>query len=485
MIARCGWLLPFLIGAAGLTAGQDTPAQEPTQTTTQNLSQQSSGADSSGTVRTAPAAALTGLVGLEDAGMEDTSHNLPQIPALLGGAGPSMAFVSEMERSNYLRGGVNVGATYDDNPLLVPNGAVSNTSESVFPNISVEQTTSRTRWNLAYAGGLTVNQKLTSQNQGSHNLNFDSQFRLSPHVNLRVAERFLITTGFFDAASGPDEVTGSGGPNASLLAPLSTLRSTITTVEANYHLALNDLIGASGSYYDLNYTNVPAGTELADTQTASGAAFWMHKIFRQDWGGLAYRFQRISYDPAGHGLVHSFLVVDTAQLTNRITFSLFAGPQYTDSQGVAPGAAGSTQSNFWTATGGAEVAWQDQRTSLSGGYLRSITDGAGLLGVVRLENVHANFRRALFSGWAASLSATHGSNTSITVLPGTFASSINLTSAGAGLERNVGKSLGLRLAYTHDFQQEFGVSGTQQTLDAHRNRFVATLSYQWAKPIGR
>jgi hypothetical protein len=52
------------------------------------------------------------------------------------------------------------------------------------------------RWTLGYAGGLTVNQKITSQNEGSHNLNFDSQYRLSPHVNLRVARSFSMTTGF-------------------------------------------------------------------------------------------------------------------------------------------------------------------------------------------------------------------------------------------------------------------------------------------------
>ena len=83
-----------------------------------------------------------------------------------------------------------MGAAYDDNPLLVPSGAESNTSETIFPNIKIEESSSRMRWTLGYAGGLTVNQKITSQNQGSHNLNFDSQYRLSPHVNLRVAEAF-------------------------------------------------------------------------------------------------------------------------------------------------------------------------------------------------------------------------------------------------------------------------------------------------------
>ena len=122
---------------------------------------------------------------------EDTNSSLPQIPALLGGVGISTASLSELAKSNYLRGGVNVGATYDDNPLLASTGQLSNTSETIFPNIKFDESTSRTRWTLGYAGGLTINQKITNQNQGSHNVVFDSQFRLSPHVNLRVAENFF------------------------------------------------------------------------------------------------------------------------------------------------------------------------------------------------------------------------------------------------------------------------------------------------------
>ena len=73
-----------------------------------------------------------------------------------------------------------MGATYDDNPLLLSSGVESNTSETIFPNIRIEESTSRARWSLGYAGGLTVNQKITSQNQGSHNLNFDSQYPAEP-----------------------------------------------------------------------------------------------------------------------------------------------------------------------------------------------------------------------------------------------------------------------------------------------------------------
>src|SRR5208283_5296955 len=100
------------------------------------------------------------------------------------------------------------------------------------------------------------------------------------------------------------------------------------------------------------------------------------------------------------------------------------------------------------------------------------------------QNVHANFRRELVRRWAAALTVIHGTNQSLVLPLSTSASSIDLTSAGVSLERNVGKSVGFRLGYTHDFQEQFGVPGSASTLDASRNRFFATLSYQWAKPLG-
>jgi hypothetical protein len=477
MSLRRGLILGWLVAGLQLfSAGQNPAPQNPAQ---------DASADSA---RTAPAAALSAMAGMQgEYDAADTSSDLPNIPALLGGAGISSAFIPELERSNYLRGGVNVGATYDSNPLLASTGQVSNTSESIFPNIRIEESSSRMRWTLGYAGGLTVNQNFTSQNEGSHSLNFDSQYRLSPHVNLRVAENFSMTTGFFDAGNGTGVVGGSGGPNVSLIAPLSTQRSSMTTVETNYHFALNDLIGGSGSFYDLNFTNVPVGTQLTDSETASGSAFWLHRIFRGDWAGTSYRFDRITFN-GGESRVHSFYAVDTLDLSHRFTLTGFVGPQYSENQGSL---AAATAPTSWSVAGGAEGGWQSLRTSLSAGYSRSISDGAGVLGTVRLQNIHANFRRELVPGWAAALNASHGTNQSL-ILPAPCnpkvkeegvctASSINLTSAGISLERNVGKSIGLRLGYNHDFQEQLGVPGNP---DASRNRFFVTLSYQWAKPLG-
>ncbi len=477
-IGQCLILGGIVAGLQVLSVGQNSPSQNPP---TQSPSSDDAGA------RTAPAAALSApIAGMQgDGDTQDTSSSLPQIPALLGGVGITAAFLSEMERSNYLRAGVNVGTVYDSNALL-SSPAESNTSVSIFPNIQLEQSTSRMHYTLGYAGGLTINENLGNQNQQAQNVNFNSQFRLSPHVNLRIAENFSYTAGFFDAGNGIGTVGGSGGPNASLITPLATQLSTFTTVEMNYHFALNDLVGASGSFYDSSFSNIPTGAQaLADTQTASGSAFWLHRIVREDWAGITYRFDHITFTPGGgETQVQSFYAVNTLNLSNRFTLTGFIGPQYSNNQGFVPGATESSQSTDWSVAGGVEAGWRNQRTSLTAGYSRTISDGGGVLGTVRVQNVHGNFRREFVPGWAASVTASYGANDSLIVPFATSANSIDLTSAGVQLERNIGKSVGMRLGYTHDFQQQLGVPGSTQTLDASRNRFFFTLSYQWAKPLG-
>jgi hypothetical protein len=471
-------LVAFLAGTL-FCAAQDQPVQNG-----QNPPAQTQDAD-----RSTPAPALTGLAGIDAPAAEgDTTGDIPQIPSLLGGRAMSLAFTSEVERSNYLRGGLNVGAAYDDNALLAPANGVGNTTYSVFPNIAIEQTTSRIRWSLGYAGGLTVNQRLSNNNSGSHDLAFESAFRLSPHVTLRVAEDFNLTSGVFTAGTGAGVQPGAGDPNGGLLTPLASRRSSSTVVETNYHFALKDVVGASGSFYDLHYGDQTGTQVLVNTRSESGSVFWLHRLFEHNWAGLSYGFERLTFDPDGETMVHSFMVVDTLTFAKRFTISGFVGPQYSDNRGgFAVGQGGTPGSSFsdWSAAGGVEGGWQGYHTSFTAGYSKRVTDGGGLLGAVRLQNVHASFRRELFPGWAASCGVSHGNNNSLTVPTATSATSISTTSVNAALERNIGKSLGLRIGYAHDFQSEAGSTDPTRNFDANRNRYFVNLSYQWAKPIGR
>ena len=469
----CSVVVLVLIGFQIPAKGQNPP--------TQNTN------DRTGVTRSAPSGAVSGIMGTDAQSEGESREDLPAIPSMLGGPGSSLALLSEMERSNYLRAGVNVGAAYDDNALLAPSDKLGNMTYSVFPSIALDQSTSRMRWTLRYGSGLTVNQRLSKQNHGSHDLHFDSEFRLSPHVNFRAAEDFSLIAGMFGTSADPG--SQSGGMNGTLIAPLANRRSSQTVVETNYHFARKDVIGASGSFYDLHYSDVSTGSErLADTQVAAGSGFWFHQMFRGDWAGVGYRFQRMTYGPIGETRVHSFTLVNTLTLSKGLTLYAYIGPEYSDNYGIAatgPDAGQVASFSDWSTAGGVELGWQNQRTSLNAGYSKQVSNGSGILGAVRLENIHAGFRRELLAGWAAGVTATYGDNEALTLASATGATSIKSTLVGFSVERNIGRSFGLQFGYFHDIQTRYESSTPSTNHDANRNRYSVTLSYQWAKPLGR
>jgi hypothetical protein len=462
-----------LLGVQSVVMGQPSPQQT---------------GDDSGTTRAVPAPAVSGIVGMDSDSGEQGDDTLPQIPSFLGGTGNTLALSSETERSNYLRGGVNISEGYNDNAFLTPTGQGGNTTFSVYPNISFAATTSRMRWTLGYAAGLSVNQKLSDQNQLSQNLTFDSLFRLSPHVNLHAAERFSMTSGIF-GANGADFETATIGPSGTLITPLANQRSSQTIVEANYHFALKDVVGASGSFNSLNYSNVSTGAgTLADTQTASGTAFWLHQVFRGNWAGLSYNFARITYDPNGETKVNTFSFTDTLSISKAFHISGFVGPQYSQNQGVAatgPQTGEETSFSGWGVSGGVDAGWQSERMGVTAGYSKSVSSGSGVLGAVNVQNVRAAVRRELFPHWTVNVMGSYASNDALTLATVTTAPVIKTTTVGASLQRELGRSVGFQAAYFHDFQDQSGSTDITQNYNVNRNRFLVSVSYQWAKPLGR
>ena len=108
-------------------------------------------------------------------------------------------------------------------------------------------------------------------------------------------------------------------------------------------------------------------------------------------------------------------MVNTLNLSKRFTLTGFVGPQYSENQGLVT-VTQLTRSGLVTVrrsprnrtVGRLAAEWKAagriERTSVSAGYSRSISDGGGVLGAVRLQTVHGNFRRQLTSGVGGCLS---------------------------------------------------------------------------------
>jgi hypothetical protein len=416
-------------------------------------------------------------------------------PALLGGDSSSLSFSTELERSNYLRGGLSVGATYDDNAENRATDRVGDFSYSILPNIELDQTRSRLHWVLGYFGGFTANQRLADRNQASHNLNSSLQYRLSPHVDLRLSDNFLDTTGLLQQfKNGLDTpITGPiNEPNPTVITPLAKIINNTASADMSYQFSADDVIGGGGTFYDSHFRDQPVGSALPDISTRSADAYYNHRFTPRSWTGITYKFQRLAL---GSGLettlTHSLLFSHTIYLQQHMTLSFFAGPEYSEidtvtvTANVAPPVISfdtvTNTGHELSASGGATFGWQGELTSLHLDATRKITDGGGVLGAVELNSIDGGIRRQFTRTTAVHLNALYGHNRELgTSTVGNGA--LNSATGGLGIEQQLASNLMLRLDYGRDYQQGGTISPAGS---GNHNRGSISISYNFTRPLGR
>src|SRR5437667_7714032 len=193
--------------------------------------------------------------------------------------GYSMNFTSEGERSNYLRGVLTFGSSYSDN--VSPSGGqpISHFSYSVWPFITLDQVRSRQSWDLSYSPGFTFYQKTTAFNESDHNLALALKYRLSPHVTFKVENHFSKTSNFLNQNKNVAAEPSLTAPAKILvIAPLATQFRDTSSAQLSYQFSPNDLMGATGTFSDLNYPTRSQVPGLFDSTSSAGQAFYTHRL---------------------------------------------------------------------------------------------------------------------------------------------------------------------------------------------------------------
>jgi hypothetical protein len=414
-------------------------------------------------------------------------------PALLGGDSGSLAFTSELERSNYLRYGIAVSTTYDDNASNSTTDRIGDFSYSILPNIQLDQTRSRLHWVLGYYGGFTANQRLSQRNYGSHNLNGLLQYRLSPHMDLRLSDSFLDTTGLlqqFQNGIGTPVTGPVNQPNPTLITPLAENLNNTANVDWSYQFSRDNVIGAGGTFYDAHFKDQPANSaSLLDTDSRSADFYLNHRFTARNWTGITYRFQHLTVGSGANETdTHSLLFSHTIYLREHMTLSFYAGPEYSEintvivtANVIPPVISFATVSNFdhqVSVSGGGSFGWQGRLTSIRLDASRKVSDGGGVLGAVVLNSVEGGIRRQLTQTTAVNLNALYGHNREL----GSFTTVAPLTSAAGtvGLEQRMGQNFMLHMSYGRDYQ-----SGRTIVGHIDHNRGIVSISYSFTRPMGR
>jgi hypothetical protein len=430
-----------------------------------------------------PVAAVSGpaVSGLINESAEEDRMLTP--PPVSGEAYPRLP--ASEGRSNYLRGGITFNTAYSDNVLGSTNALpVGDVSYSVWPTLTLDQTSSRLHWVLAYAPGFTLYQHTNSRNESDQNLALDVQYRLSPHVTFSLRDSLQKSSNIFNQ---PDQglaggVSGSSQPpNLSVFAPLADQLSNISGMGITYQFARNSMVGIGGSLANLHYPKPAEVPGLYDAASRGGSAFYSYRLSKERYVGITYQYQQLLSYPAAtvnETQTHSFLLFYTFNLASALSVSVFGGPQYSSSGAQYFSATQSAPPRqSWSPAAGASFNWQAHHSAFAVSYSRIISGGGGLIGAVELDSGAVSVMQQVTRNFSVSMAGSYGNNNVLAVFAAGNGHSI---SGSASIQRQIAEHLNLQAGYTRLHQNYSFLAANPDT-----NREWVSMSYQFVRPLGR
>jgi hypothetical protein len=404
-------------------------------------------------------------------------------PAPVGTESYPMAYSSD-SRANYLEGGLSLGTAYTDNVLGgISDHPVSDVSYSIWPTLTFDMTRSRLHSLLSYSPGFTFYQHTSARNQADQNLSVNLQYRLSPHVTLTVVDSFHRSSNVLNQPEPLSSTPVSGTTDSlvqSVIPPIADQLNNSGKVEATYQFAANGMVGISGSALDLHYPNPSEVPGLYDSSSRGGAAFYSHRLSGKHYIGLTYQYQLLRAFPTGfraETTTHSALAFYTAYLRPTLSLSLFAGPQYADTQtSLVP------SSQMWSPGAGASLGWQGPRSVFAVSYSKTIASGGGLIGAVHQDSATIAVRRQLTRMWSAGAEGNYLVSKVLNPID-SFSTGGHTISGSASIRRQLGDHLNCEIGYARLHQTYDNIPLISKAPDT--NREWVSISYQFARPLGR
>lgn len=449
-----------------------------------NGSTTSSSTSSSG----APAAAY-GYIPVTSNSQTDTNTdvvnpNTPWLPVLINGE--TVSLLGEIEASNQLSVGMTVASGYDDNTLTQSDRQIGNTSFSFLPSVSWHESRARSLVDLNYSPGFTVNQRLPELNNATHNAGLNSQFRLTQNVTWRIHDAFVASNNGW-ANSNPDVPTSAlHEPSQLVLTPLANTISNSAGSDLVYQMGAGTILGGSGSYSLLNYSNLQGGpgVQLIDSRTTGADVFYQHRLLPKHWIGLTYGFQRFTFNGGvEESDAHSALLFYTAMIRPHFVVSLFGGATHTQTDGfaaiVTSGATTPGTRTQWSPSAGATFGWQTPHTGITATFSRRIDSGGGILGTVERMSGMATVQRQFSPNWTGTMSFVYDNNRPLEGSEGEY----RTLSGTVAVERRLGRQMTVAASYTRA-HQTYGIAIPSQLFPDH-NRAMLSISYLFSRPLGR
>jgi hypothetical protein len=404
-------------------------------------------------------------------------------PPVSGGAYPGT--VGSEERSNFIRAGLVVTGSYNDN--ILPGSGTQKVGDAIYsivPTISLDRRAPRESLELTYGSGFTLYQKTTQLNGVTQNGSAEFRLNLSRYAVVEVRDSFNQNNNLYNQAN-PFGSTGisAGSPSASsvYVYPYENMLGNTFSGGVEYQYGRNAMIGAGGNYSLLHYSATSNEPSLSDSNTGGGSAFWSRRVSRGQYLGLIYEYSRISTNPVQTTTdTNTISVFYTRYLSSTISLSVLGGPQHYDS--VDPST--STSAAAWTPAVRGSVGYQTTRTSFAVDYSRVVSGAGGLIGAYHSNTAGIEARRKLSPSWSIGASGGYALFKNVTPTISAINPGGHTIFGTAHVERSFHDRFNVEVGYSH-FHQTYDNFGTLAQLFPDSNREYASVNYQFSRPLGR
>lgn len=395
----------------------------------------------------------------------------------------SYPVVAESERrSNYLSGGLVVSGAYIDN-LMLANSPAGDETYMLLPTLSLDRNSPRQSQSVYYSPGFQFYQHTSQLNAVTQNASAGYRFHMSPYAFISLGESFqqnynLYNQGNPFVAGG---ISGAPGSNNNVpLAPFANQLTSSSNAGIQYQYSKNSMIGGSGTFTHLQYSDTSSATGLDDSNTADGSAFYSRRLSRAQYTGLVYQFSKgVTHPLSTYTVTNSLFGFYTVYFTRSLSVSLVAGPEHYTTW--APNA---VKQGAWTPAIQSSFGWQGVRSSISAGYSYIVSGAGGLAGTYKATTVNANARVLLNRKWSLDGSTGYSNFTGVnSIQVSRFGAGGRTIYAGFGLFRRLTEKMNAEVGYQHFHQSYASLPDASNAPDSNRG-FVA-VTYQFSRPLGR
>jgi len=393
-------------------------------------------------------------------------------------------------RHNYWVPGLQFSSTIQNQPNGTAGPGTSGGwySTNFFgASLSLLESSSHTQLDVNYTGGGFVTTQ-SGQNNGWYQQSALGETLKWKRWQMQILDQFsyLPESQFGFGGGTPLSTPGIGGslgptvpgigtsvvPNQSIYAATGPRYSNTIIDQITYMTSPRGSFTAGGSYGLLRFSQ--AGNVSTDDYI--GNIGYNYALTKEDSIGVVYRFTAFHYqgDPQSVG-DHTVSVAYGRQITRRLALQIFGGPEITTYR-IPVG----NKKKTLGGNGSASIKYAFREgNQVSATYFHGVSGGSGVLIGSNTDQITLSGNARLTRVWSVHGNFGFSSDRALSSQTGIQGSNYNSLFITGGLDRPIGRNLGISLAYTAQIQYVNPTVCAGAGCNTSFTQNVVTISIQW------